>query len=85
MEYNVIRGLGQIGGNAIEVTSNESRILLDVGRALDDKGNSDKEVIKVLSKSNYDAVLITHYQVLYWGKSLQDFNFIQRVFRIEHF
>lgn len=61
MEYNVIRGLVQIGGNAIEVTSNGSRILLDVGRALDDKGTSDEEVIKVLSKSNYDAVLITHY------------------------
>jgi hypothetical protein len=32
MDYNVIRGLGQIGGNAIEVTSRESRILLDIGK-----------------------------------------------------
>ena len=37
MEINIIRGQNQIGGSIIEVSSKNTKIILDVGSNLDDK------------------------------------------------
>lgn len=61
MEIIIHRGERQIGGNIIEIRSEHTRILLDVG--LDLNENNNKELPKVeglFDRKGFDAVFISH-------------------------
>ena len=61
MRVNVIRGQNQIGGNIIEVATDKTRILLDVGVELDDENVQFPDVEGLFSDAAFDAVFISHY------------------------
>lgn len=62
MQVDIIRGQDQIGGSIIEVSSGNTRIILDVGSELDEVIPAVPAVEGLLQGSSaYDAVLISHY------------------------
>ena len=62
MKIHIHRGQNQIGGNIVEISTNKTKILLDVGLELDDEKNKTLPNIKGLFESKgYDAIFITHY------------------------
>lgn len=62
MKINILRGENQIGGNIIEIATNTTKILLDIGLELDDEKNKELPDIQGLFDSKgYDAVFISHY------------------------
>lgn len=62
MEAKIIRGENQIGGNIIEIATENTKIILDVGLELDDEKNSKLPNMPGLFEYvGYDAVLISHY------------------------
>lgn len=62
MEVRIIRGEGQIGGNIVEVSTLQTRIILDVGKELTEGDSPATPPVKGLfEKAEYDAVLISHY------------------------
>ena len=62
MEINIIRGQNQIGGSMIEVSSKNTKIILDVGSNLEDKEIVVPEIEGLFKgKAKYDGVLISHY------------------------
>ena len=62
MYIRTIRGQNQIVGNIIEVRSKNTKIILDIGKELEEK-IIEVPLVKGLfkGKADYDAVLITHY------------------------
>lgn len=62
MHIRIIRGQNQIGGNIIEVGTESTKIILDVGIELDEK-IPDVPLVNGLfqGEANYNAVLISHY------------------------
>lgn len=62
MYIRIIRGQNQIGGNIIEVRSKNTKIILDIGKELEEK-IIEVPLVEGLfkGKADYDAVLITHY------------------------
>ena len=68
MKVNVLRGENQIGGNIIEISTEKTKILLDVGLELDDEKNIQKPEIKGLFDfKGYDGVFISHYHGDHFG------------------
>lgn len=62
MEVKIIRGENQIGGSIIEIATENTKIILDVGLELDDEKNSKlPNVPGLFDYAGYDAVLISHY------------------------
>lgn len=61
MRVNVIRGQNQIGGNIIEIATDKTRILLDVGLELDDENVQFPDVEGLFSDAAFDAAFISHY------------------------
>ena len=62
MEIKIHRGQNQIGGNIIELSTQNTKILFDAGLELDDEKNEDLPDIKGLFDSKgYDAVFVSHY------------------------
>ena len=62
MKINIIRGQNQIGGNIVEISTEKTKILLDVGLELDDEKNKTLPGIEGLfDYKGYDAVFISHY------------------------
>ena len=62
MEINIIRGQNQIGGSIIEISSKNTKIILDIGSNLDDKEIIIPEIEGLFKgKPKYDGVLISHY------------------------
>lgn len=61
MRVNVFRGQNHIGGNIIEITTDKTRILLDVGLELDDENIQLPDVEGLFSDAAFDAVFISHY------------------------
>lgn len=63
MIINIIRGQNQIGGSIIEISTDESKIFLDIGIELDE--NNDIEVPQIeglfCCNPDCDGVIITHY------------------------
>ena len=58
MEINIIRGQNQIGGSIIEVSSKNTKIILDVGSNLEDKEIVVPEIEGLFKgKAKYDGVL----------------------------
>ena len=59
MEINIIRGQNQIGGSIIEVSSKNTKIILDVGSNLDDKEIVVPEIEGLFKgEAKYDGVLL---------------------------
>ena len=62
MNIHIHRGQNQIGGNIIEISTANTKILLDIGLELDDEKNKTLPDIKGLfDYKGYDAVFISHY------------------------
>lgn len=62
MNIKVHRGQNQIGGNIIEISTNTSRILLDVGLELDNEKNKVlPDIPGLFDHKGFDAIFITHY------------------------
>lgn len=70
MEINIIRGQNQIGGSIIEISSESTKIILDVGSNLDDKEIVVPEIEGLFKgEAKYDGVLISHYHSDHVGLS----------------
>ena len=62
MNIHIHRGQNQIGGNIIEIATDSTKILLDIGLDLDDEKNKDLPPIEGLFDSaKYDAIFLSHY------------------------
>lgn len=62
MKLHIHRGQNQIGGNIIEISTNTTKILLDVGLELDDDRNQSlPEIHGLFDYAGYDAIFISHY------------------------
>ena len=62
MEINILRGQNQIGGSIIEISSKNTKIILDIGSNLDDKKIIVPEIEGLFKgESKYDGVLISYY------------------------
>ena len=62
MKIQIHRGENQIGGNIIEVATERTKIILDVGLELDDEKNKTLPNIPGLfDYRGYDAVFVSHY------------------------
>ena len=62
MNVLIHRGQNQIGGNIVEISTDKTKIMLDVGLELDDEKNKVLPSIEGLFDSKgYDAIFVTHY------------------------
>ena len=62
MNIRIIRGQNQIGGSIIEISSEATKIILDVGSELDETTPVTPDVDGLFSgMPSYDAVFISHY------------------------
>lgn len=61
MEIVIHRGENQIGGNIIEISTDKTRILLDVGRELDEEEVRLPDIDGLFDVPAFDAVFISHY------------------------
>ena len=61
MKAVIHRGQSQIGGNIIEIFTDSTRILLDVGLELDDEEQSLPPIEGLFENAAFDAVFISHY------------------------
>lgn len=61
MEIVIHRGENQIGGNIIEISTDKTRILLDVGRELDEEEVRLPDIDGLFDDPVFDAVFISHY------------------------
>ena len=63
MKINIIRGQNQIGGSIIEISTDKTKIVFDVGINLDE--SEEIEIPKIdglfCGKKKYDAIFISHY------------------------
>lgn len=60
MKVNIIRGKNQIGGNIIEISTENTKILLDAGLELDGE-NTLPDMRGLFEYAGYDAIFISHY------------------------
>ena len=62
MKINIIRGKNQIGGNIIEISTENTKILLDAGLELDnDKQDELPDIPALFEYAGYDAIFVSHY------------------------
>lgn len=62
MRIHIIRGQNQVGGSIIEISSENTRLILDVGSELDEETPAAPRVEGLfIGKRVYDAVFVTHY------------------------
>ncbi len=66
LEFKILRGKDKIGENLIEIAYGETKILVELGKALDgDKELSDME--KQVLETPYAAVVVSHYHADHAG------------------
>lgn len=66
LEYKILRGRDKIGENLIELTYVKTRILVELGKALDG-GEEQSDLEKTVLKTKYDAVVVSHYHADHAG------------------
>ena len=68
MDIFIHRGRNQIGGSIIEISTEKTKILLDVGAELDNEKNRElPEIDGLFDREGYDAVFISHYHSDHMG------------------
>ena len=67
MVVKIIRGQNQIGGNIVEISTENTRILLDAGVELDNDASIPCAVEDLFTPSLYDAIFISHYHRDHFG------------------
>ena len=65
LRYNILRGKDKIGENLIEISYGETKLLVELGKALDGIGISDAE--RAVLQEKYDAVVVSHYHADHAG------------------
>lgn len=66
LEYKVVRGRDKIGENLIEVTYGVTKILVELGKALQG-GEELSDVERAVLQEKYDAVIVSHYHADHAG------------------
>lgn len=66
LEYNILRGQDKIGENLIEITYGETKILAELGKALDG-GDELSDIEKIVLQTKYDGVVVSHYHADHAG------------------
>lgn len=61
MNIHIYRGENQIGGSIVELSTERSRILLDVGRELDEEEVRLPDIEGLFDDPAFDAVFVSHY------------------------
>ncbi len=64
--YNILRGKDKIGENLIEIFYGETKLLVELGKALDG-GDELSDVEKAAIREKYDAVVVSHYHADHAG------------------
>jgi ribonuclease J len=67
MKIRVYRGQNQIGGNIVEISTDNTKILLDMGTELNQKVEESPEIANLFTNGNYDAVFVSHYHLDHMG------------------
>lgn len=68
MNIKIYRGQNQIGGSIIEISSNQTRLIFDIGLELNDEEQEIPEIDGLFSgEPKYDAVFISHYHADHIG------------------
>ena len=66
LKYNILRGKDKIGENLIEISYGKTKILVELGKALDgDDKLSDME--RGVLETDYNAVIVSHYHADHAG------------------
>lgn len=60
LEYKILRGKDKIGENLIEIICGETKILVELGKALEG-GDELSDIEKNVLNAKYDAVVVSHY------------------------
>ena len=63
MQVKIIRGQNQIGGSIIEISTEYTKVIFDIGINLDEQGDVEVPQIEGLfcGDPSYDAVFVSHY------------------------
>lgn len=66
LTYNILRGKDKIGENLIEIAYGNTKLLIELGKALD--GNKKlSDIEKSVLKTTYSAVIVSHYHADHAG------------------
>lgn len=66
LKYTILRGKDKIGENLIEITYGETKLLVELGKALDG-GEELSDTEKTVLQEKYDAVVVSHYHADHAG------------------
>ncbi len=66
LSYEILRGKDKIGENLIEISYGETKILVELGKALDG-GEELSDLEREVLKKKYDAVVVSHYHADHAG------------------
>lgn len=66
LKYEILRGKERIGENLIELTCGDTKILVELGKALG-ADDSLSEIEKAVLSNRYDAVIVSHYHADHAG------------------
>lgn len=67
MKIEIHRGQNQVGGNIVEIATQTTRILLDVGQELEEDTPQRPAIEGLFEDAAFDAVFITHYHLDHLG------------------